>query len=77
MIHYTFADRFKKGSPLAIKQMLFETGKIKRTIFIIFDYNACIITRKKIDGKNCLVITSGDDETIVITPFLKSFFGMQ
>lgn len=34
----------------------------------IFDYSAHVITRKNIEGKNCLVVINGEGETIIITP---------
>lgn len=43
-------------------------NRIRSRQYKIFDHSAGVITRKKIDGKNCLVIINGEGETIVIPP---------
>ena len=47
---------------------LLAENRIQSGQYKIFDHNARIITRKKIDGRNCLVIINGEGETVVITP---------
>jgi hypothetical protein len=47
---------------------LLAENRIQSGQYKIFDHNARVITRKKIDGKNCLVLINGEGETIVITP---------
>ena len=43
-------------------------NRIQSGQYKIFDQTARVITRKKIDGRDCLVIINGEGETIVITP---------
>lgn len=50
-------------------------NRIKSGQYKIFDHNARVITRKKIDGKSCLVIINGEAETIVITPEFEIVLG--
>ena len=47
-------------------QLLAE-NRIQNGQYKIFDHSARVITRKKIDGENCLVIINREGETIVIT----------
>lgn len=46
---------------------LLAENRIESGQYTIFDHNARVITRKKIDGENCLVIINSEGETIVIT----------
>lgn len=43
-------------------------NRLKTGRFITLDDSARIITRKNIDGRQCLVIASGEGDTFVITP---------
>ena len=47
---------------------LLAENRIQNGQYKIFDHDARVITRKKIDDKSCLVIINGEGETIVITP---------
>lgn len=42
-------------------------NRIQSGQYKIFDHKARVVTRKRIDGKNCLVIINGEGETIFIT----------
>ena len=56
-------DERKEHQLRLLAENRLESGQFK-----IFDHNARVITRKKIDGRDCLVIINGEGETIVITP---------
>jgi len=43
-------------------------NRIQSGQYKIFDHNARVITRKNIDGINCLLIINGESEIVVITP---------